>query len=1267
MLRKLAGSRTNRIPISRLPWFGLIGLLALFAAPAAFAQVTYQGAPSLLPGIAATNGTTEGVVVDANGTVYTSDSTNNRIIVETQAYLGNALTGDTGPAGYAAANVSYITCGNTMIKPTALAISGNGTLYVADAGNSAVRSVNLTTGVCSTVIDGTMASAGNPNHPIANESYPNNVVDANIAGLAVNEYGDLYISDASAGPGNHGLIIRIPNGGGPYAVMDESTIITGNTCILDVNGCTGNYNPPYVVNGIWNPEGIAWDFRDDQLYIADFGNARLLAFSQKWIAGGGGAPGEALLTGPWSWPQNPPNSTGVNNNPNRPYGVAVDAQGDLFWTDAYTNAAYELPHGSNVDFHLNVGNGGGGTVGHTTPDSANILNNAHGIFVDQWGTVYVANTYGDQVLINVSQSYTSNVGGGAVNFHQVPLNANGYEYQLLAFTLNGATVGSTAAYTEGIENLDFNVTNAASTVNGCYTGATGTCYMYVTFKPTQPGLRRGSFTIYDGSGTLLASVPLFGFGAAPQLESFPAGYGAAITTGTVVSTIQPMQIALDGKNNLYVANYTGDAVIQAPPQGGSGQVLAGPSSGSGTPQQATGVAVDGAGTVYVSDHQGNHIWVKTTAGGYVNLTIDGDGLGVALNQPMELNFDAAGNLYIADSGNNRVVRVDNIFVNSSNQFEGRGQVLLTNAPCFTLTNNTGTGNCVSGGGYGFSGSSSASGFQSVTGVAVDPWQNIYITDSKAGVVVVAPQSLNQINGGLYSSSRLNWPTSNNALPGVAGVLNQPQGLNSDGFGNLYVADAGNNRIIMGNLPAEWGTTFGSPRNTGFGATVTSYTAPGATTASAPGALGSSIFGVAVDPNGNVYVPDYSNNRIAAYYPTTEPTLIFAPTYVGQTNGPQAFNVFNAGNETLSFLSPTSGSNPTLSSTNFSLNAGANACGTGLTLATNAICSFSASFTPTIPGTLTDGIVATNNNLYPAGYTSTTTAWTSQTAPLQGTGLIDTPVSVVLTGSPNPVFLLNPVTYTATVKGVITTLPGTPTGTVTFYDATANTTLGTATLGTSTLNGAGVATLTAVAYSFVGTHNITATYNGSADYTAATSAVLPVVVEDFAIAVPNPASAIVNPSGSATFVIPFNPVNGLTFPAAIVLTTSGAPTGSTVTLSSSTIAAGSGTSNITLTVVAPSLTAQANHPESLGHKMAPLALALLFLPLIGFRRSRKNVVRYLAILLLLVGGLAATTAMSGCSNKPSGYFGQGTTYDYNVTVTAASGGLSHSTVVTLSVN
>ncbi len=141
----------------------------------------------------------------------------------------------------------------------------------------------------------------------------------------------------------------------------------------------------------------------------------------------------------------------------------------------------------------------------------------------------------------------------------------------------------------------------------------------------------------------------------------------------------------------------------------------------------------------------------------------------------------------------------------------------------------------------------------------------------------------------------------------------------------------------------------------------------------------------------------------------------------------------------------------------------------------------------------------------------------------------------LASSANPAAPGAAVTFTATV----TASSGTPTGTVTFND-------GSTAIGTGTLNGSGVATLTTSTLA-LGTHPITAVYGGTAAFSGSTSAVLNEVIALGATSTTLTSS--VNPATPGTAV---------TF-TATVSSPSGTPTG-TVTFNDGSTAIGTGTLN-----------------------------------------------------------------------------------------------------------
>ena len=95
-----------------------------------------------------------------------------------------------------------------------------------------------------------------------------------------------------------------------------------------------------------------------------------------------------------------------------------------------------------------------------------------------------------------------------------------------------------------------------------------------------------------------------------------------------------------------------------------------------------------------------------------------------------------------------------------------------------------------------------------------------------------------------------------------------------------------------------------------------------------------------------------------------------------------------------------------------------------------------------------------------------------------------PTTTALTSSLNPSSFGQSVTFTATATSE--GFKVTPTGTVTFFDG--STSLGTANLNTSAQATLSTSTLT------VGTHNITATYNGDSNYASSTSSVVSQLVQ-----------------------------------------------------------------------------------------------------------------------------------------------------------------------------
>lgn len=252
-----------------------------------------------------------------------------------------------------------------------------------------------------------------------------------------------------------------------------------------------------------------------------------------------------------------------------------------------------------------------------------------------------------------------------------------------------------------------------------------------------------------------------------------------------------------------------------------------------------------------------------------------------------------------------------------------------------------------------------------------------------------------------------------------------------------------------------------------------------------------------------------------------------------------------------------------------------------------------------------------------------------------------------------------ITLTATVA---TTTSGTPTGTVNFYDngALLNST-------PAALN-AGVTSYSTTSLAADVTHDLTATYSGDVNFLASTSGSAPVVVPvaalDFTMTLMGPSNLTVIPGQSISYQVQVKPEYG-SYAGTVDFAVSGLPPGATAAFSPSSIAANGGPQTVTITITtAPATAMNREQPTSGGRRLAPIALGFLLLFGMTTLRKRSKALRRLLCVLALLGGIAATTAVSGCGAK-AGFFAQAP-QSYTITTTATAANLQHSTTFTLNV-
>jgi hypothetical protein len=188
----------------------------------------------------------------------------------------------------------------------------------------------------------------------------------------------------------------------------------------------------------------------------------------------------------------------------------------------------------------------------------------------------------------------------------------------------------------------------------------------------------------------------------------------------------------------------------------------------------------------------------------------------------------------------------------------------------------------------------------------------------------------------------------------------------------------------------------------------------------------------------------------------------------------------------------------------------------------------------------------------------------------------------------------------------------------------------------------------------------AAYSGDTNYLGSSSVAQIASIQDFGIAAMSgtPSASIV-PGTAAGFMIQLTP-GASGFSSMITLTATGLPAGATYSFSPATVTPGSTPAGTMLTVQTSKPVLAARNVSTLG-----ITFALLLLPFGISRKSREamknaRVINIIAGILLLAG----MAGLTGCGTN-NGFFGEAA-HSYTITVTAASGTLSHSTTVVLNV-
>ncbi|MBN1570974.1 MAG: hypothetical protein JXA73_24260 [Acidobacteria bacterium] len=314
-----------------------------------------------------------GVEVDIEGNLIIADEGCNRIRKVTPDGLISTIAGD-GTPGYGGDDGPATSA--QLHMPREVAVDTEGNLFIADLYNARIRKVTPD-GLITTV-------AGNGTHGYCGDGGPATSAQLyNPLGVAVDMAGNLFIVDN----GNERIRKVTPDG--------LISTVAGD----GIQGYSGDGGPATSAQ-FYGLFGIAADAAGN-LFVTDTYNARIRKITPGGListVAGDGTPGNSGDGGPatsaqlW-WP----------------YGIAVDAAGNLFIADTGNCLIRKVtPDGfiSTV-----AGNGLRGFGGDDGPAASAWFNYPYGIAVDTVGNLFIADRYNARIRKVTPRGFISTVAG----------------------------------------------------------------------------------------------------------------------------------------------------------------------------------------------------------------------------------------------------------------------------------------------------------------------------------------------------------------------------------------------------------------------------------------------------------------------------------------------------------------------------------------------------------------------------------------------------------------------------------------------------------------------------------------------------------------------------------------------------------------------------------------------------------------------------------------------------------------------------------------
>ncbi|MGB6163409.1 MAG: protein kinase [Pseudonocardiaceae bacterium] len=626
------------------------------------------------------------------------------------------------------------------------------------------------------------------------------------------------------------------------------------------------------------------------VYLGTFGDSRILKVEPsgtiRTIAGTG--------TKGYSGDDGPATKAQLWN----PQGLAVDGRGNLYIADTGNHRIRKIDSAGTIT--TIAGNGTQDSTGDGGPAALAEFRSPIGVVIDRSGNLYVVENGGCRVRkIDVNGRISTVAGTGVAGFSGDggPATQAQFSYPLAITVDDSGNLYVADSGNYRIRKVDATGTITSIAGNGTqgFTGDGGPAVAAELGSPKDVTVdRTGNLYIADGGNDRIRKLDTGGritTIAGSGVRGFSGDGGPAATAELAL----PDAVAVDRDGNVYIGD-SGSHRVRKVDQNNTITTFAGagpnyPGDG-GLATQATLLNpnfahFDKGGRLYIADSGNNRIrrvdqdgTIVTIAGnGTAGFSGDG-GLAVdaQLNTPGSLALDSVGNVYIADTNNHRVRKValdgkimtiagigggyfsgdngpatgadlrfpDGLAVGSDGSLyiaEGGNDVIRRVDPAGIIM--TVAGNRTRGF-SGDGGPATQAQLYSPEQIDIDRDGNLYIADQvnnrirrvdRAGIITTVAGSGAKGFSGDGGTAR-------------AAQLNNVWGIAVDDAGNLYIADAGNNRIRKvdpgGKITTIAGTDVAGFSGDGEPATQAELNNP---------------FGVSVGADGAVYIADYSNGRI----------------------------------------------------------------------------------------------------------------------------------------------------------------------------------------------------------------------------------------------------------------------------------------------------------------------------------------------------------------------------------------------------------------------